>query len=151
MKILSFIVCEDVIRDVDSDRVTLVNVMEQLTSTSYPFFLPKLAIFIFLEKENSEQDINGNVLLKNNDSIIFNHEIVFSFTEKDRARLLLKFNGLAVTAPGELYAEFILKDQTKSTFIIPLHQKAATKISNTASVEEVAETKNAKKSSSSNE
>jgi hypothetical protein len=102
MKILNFILCEDIIRDAESDRISFINITEQLVSIAYPILLPKIGIFMFLEKENQEVTVSGEILIKNNDNTLAKNSLILSFSEKDKARVMIKFNGIAIPEPGNL-------------------------------------------------
>ena len=123
MKILNFILCEDIIRDAESDRISLINITEQLVSIAYPFLLPKIGIFMFLEKENQEVTVSGEILIKNNDNTLAKNSLILSFSEKDKARVMIKFNGIAIPEPGNLTVDVLLNGETRSSVSIPVFQK----------------------------
>jgi len=123
MKILNFVACEDVIRDAETDKVSLINIIEQINSIGFPALQAKMAVFIFIEKEGDEKIIDGNIIIKNNDRVLFKNVVSLDFVPKDRIRVIFKINGVAIYEAGELAIEFIYGEKSDK-LIIPLAQQA---------------------------
>jgi hypothetical protein len=108
MKILGSILCEDIIRDAESDKVSLLNIFDGLNAIGLPFFLQKLALFISIDKDEQKgTSIEAILEIKNNERLIFNEKIIVGVDEKARARLLIKLNGIMIYEAGVLIVNLI--------------------------------------------
>jgi len=76
-----------------------------------------------LEKENQEVTVSGEILIKNNDNTLAKNSLILSFSEKDKARVMIKFNGIAIPEPGNLTVDVLLNGETRSSVSIPVFQK----------------------------
>lgn len=128
MKVIAHICSEDVIRDVETNAVSLVNLLEEINAAGFPIFIPKLVVFLLLEKEGNEANVqNGNLKLKNNDKVLFSINVAFNFDGKTRTRNIIKINGLAMPTPGVFTTEFsigthLLSSQSVQCNLVPSSQ-----------------------------
>lgn len=122
MKLNSFIICEDVIRDINTDLVSLINICERVKVTSLPVFLHKLAIYIVFERSEMEsvtQVFTGTMILKNNQNIIEKKDINFSIP-KQRVRLISRFQGIALNEEGDFNVTIEMVGHFVNVFSIPV-------------------------------
>lgn len=121
MKILSFVIAEEIIRDVDSDKITLVNVVEQLNAVSFPVFLSKCSAFLYLEREEEgDKEIEATVKFILNEKVLLNSPIKFSFKDKNRTRVLIKINGVVFNEEGNFKAELAIGEQKFTSYAVSL-------------------------------
>lgn len=107
MKVITHICCEDIIRDAETNSISIINLIEDINAEGFPAFIPKLAIFALIEKESGDPETSqGQIKLKNNDNVLFTFDIQYGFENKPRTRNIIKFNGLAVPSPGHFTTEF---------------------------------------------
>jgi hypothetical protein len=107
MKVLTHLCSEDIIRDAETNSISVINVIEDINAEGFPAFIPKLAIFALIEKEAGDAETTeGQITLKNNDKVLFTFDIQFGFDGKPRTRNIVKFNGVAIPTPGKFITEF---------------------------------------------
>ena len=123
MKVLNCILCEDIIRDVETDRVTIINTIEEINAIGFPLFLQKLCCFVSLDKEGIDiQSFDGKLIIKNNDKTLVDMSAKIVFLEKPRARVMIKLAGIPIYEPGILVVEMLESEKIFLNYNIPINQ-----------------------------
>ena len=127
MEIISIICCESVIRDIETNNITLVNLIEGISVEALPLLIPKFSIFVSSSNEEINKIFDVDLEVKNNEIIIHRGSIKINFETNNNSRNIIRFNSLFIPTAGKLHIS-ILKDGTliKETTIEVLARKFAT-------------------------
>jgi hypothetical protein len=120
MKPITIICSEGIIRDGDSNQITLYNLVEEINAISFPVFIHKFSIFLLVEKEESDPE-NSNIILKilNNERELFTQSIKTDFKGKKRMRTNIHLGGLAVFEVGDIIIQFNYNESFFCDYKIP--------------------------------
>jgi len=124
MKLLSLIAAESVIRDINTDSVSLINILESIEVTGFPISIYKIAVYaVFMrEDENLTNVFSGSLTLYNNETVIEKKEINFSIP-KARIRMISRFQGLVLSEVGVLRVQIEIPGKIDQAVIIPIIKK----------------------------
>ena len=104
MKVIGLFVAENVIIDQRTNKLSLVNVFENLESEGFPLFIPGLNLVLLGERDPADADgipihfavsLGGRALLEAEGRVLFQPGV-------KRARCILTVGGLVVPEPGTL-------------------------------------------------
>lgn len=113
MKINIALSCEDIIRDAETNSISIHNIIEELNAERIPFIIPKFAIFYLIEKEEGDnEEEKAKLVIKNGDKDLQTFPISIGFQDKIRNRNIIKIGGLPISVPGELSVELKKEDDT---------------------------------------
>lgn len=131
MKAIACICCESIIRDAETNAISLINVIDEIVSQGAPIFLPRFAIFLLSEKEESDTGSNALQMTISVDAIeLMRVDLAVNFeTEQTgrRNRTNIRVGGLLVPNGGDLSIRFlasgkIYAEQTLPVRVIPMAQ-----------------------------
>jgi hypothetical protein len=89
--------------DIQTQKISLFNLFEEIHSVSYPVFIQSLSLAISLEKDRTDEDTNKILFrVSIGEDEIFKIESDILFSQRKRARALTVINGLIVPRPGVL-------------------------------------------------
>ena len=101
---------EGVVRDAETNNVSVFNILEQISSQTFPMLVQKVAVLNILSKDNEDKDefelflrfvCNQDELMKKPFRVMFGN--------KQRTRSVFQINGLVIPEPGKF--EFQLLDK----------------------------------------
>lgn len=102
------IVGENIIKDAESNNISVINILEDISAESFPILIQKMAILIYFEKESHDDDKPTLVLkVSNNNKILVEHTIKADFRGKNKNRNIIKFGGILFPEPGDAKFEII--------------------------------------------
>ncbi|MCW3109623.1 MAG: hypothetical protein JWQ09_4129, partial [Segetibacter sp.] len=81
MRVTKIICGENVIRDAETGQITVYNLLDDISSPSYPLLIPRFSIYFFSEREDDEEPLQFITL-----SILINGDLLF----KDRVQINFK-------------------------------------------------------------
>lgn len=130
MKPLLHVCCSEIIRDAETNAISLINVLEEINGLGFPLLIPQFCIHLLSEREEREAN-TYEVRLKilNNETEVFSGDVKIDFQDKLRTRNNIKFAGFAVMLPGKLHVRFENDGKIFSEIILPARQISA-KITN---------------------
>lgn len=121
MKILINLCCEDIIRDADTNTISIHNIIEELNVESIPFIIPRFSVLYLIQREaGDEANSEKSLLLKIGDKEIKSFPIPINFEDKERTRNVIKIGGLPISLPGMLTVELNDGETVLSTISIPI-------------------------------
>lgn len=108
MKSNIMLVSKGVSIDQKTNNATIYNIIETLSSKSFPIFSPEMYVFVLLEKKDSEES-NFNCILQifNNRQKLLQIEVHPDFKRSKRNRTVIRIGGFAIPSPGELIFKFV--------------------------------------------
>lgn len=103
MKCIFSFCAEGIIRDIQTNAISVFNIFEEVNAQGFPVFIPKIFFFCLLERKNDEPEKSDfKVKVINNKQILAEVNLPADFQNKLRNRLIVEFGGLALNEPGEL-------------------------------------------------
>jgi len=110
-----------VVRDAETNNISIFNLIERISAASFPFFIPHIAFFNLLEKDAGDESIlNAIVRVKNNDQIIFSFPVRADFQTSERNRCTVNLEGLTVSSAGQLIFELLVADNLIGSYEIKI-------------------------------
>lgn len=97
------ICAENVILDVQTNSISVINILEDITPAGFPFFIPRFSLVHFLERDPIDPpsiQINIKIILES--ETIFDMNQDANFQDKLRTRSMLTLGGLPIQRPGTL-------------------------------------------------
>lgn len=121
MKTIISLCSEDIIRDADTNSISIHNIIEELNVESIPFIIPKLSLFYLFQKEKGDENKYETTLtLKIGEKELQTFKIPINFQGKERTRNTIKIGGLPISLPGYLTVELKHSNNTLSELSIPI-------------------------------
>ena len=112
VKINLLIPAKGVIRDANTNTISIFSIIEEIKAQGFPLFITELYIYFHLIKEKNDSDkFKTNLLVLNNEEEIFKYSITSNFQGQDKNNTTIRLNGLAIKNPGML--KFIIKSGSK--------------------------------------
>lgn len=121
MKLLMLAVAERAIRDGDTDRMSLVDIIDSVGADSFPHLLDELALLtIYHNSEKGPEDDKVVVTLKNNDEELTSQEQVIHFGDRIGNRTVTRVSGIVLSKPGTFTVEIRHNDIELGSWSIPV-------------------------------
>lgn len=111
-----FVVSEDLSVDQQTNRLSLFNVLEQISGTNFPLVLKSFAAITLWVKEAADEDRDFQCMLR----IIMPNGRQHNFTSNfkfvaRRHRVVQRFEGFPIDEPGILRFEVLLNGEPKAS------------------------------------
>ncbi len=108
---LKLLLCADtVIRDAQTNNISIINLYEDLSPEAFPSLLPHFMVLVLFEREIIDPNIlSFELQVVLNQQEIFKTKIDATFQDKIRTRNIIFFNGFPLNTHGLL--EIIVKDE----------------------------------------
>lgn len=114
---------ESVVRDADTNLISIFNVFEELTVPAFPVALAKLSVLFILERDSSDPDqVECIAVLLNGEREINRVQITADFEDKPRTRVIIVAQGLVIENPGTLILQLIYNDHVVNNWRILVQQ-----------------------------
>ncbi|MBV6493791.1 MAG: hypothetical protein LDLANPLL_01814 [Turneriella sp.] len=124
MKIRNFLISERVIRDIGTNNISLINILENISAPRFPIAINQLFIYFQLAKtEDAEKDLqkieNIQMQIFMDSEIINESTVAFDFFGRESATGIMNVGGLLLKKPGTLRFQFSLEGKfTESCDVI---------------------------------
>lgn len=116
------IVAEGVIRDVQTNSISIYNILEGLTAQGFPLFIQKITFFTLWEKEqNDPEQYNTTFTIELDEEPLMSQSIDIDFQGRLRNRSMVSINGLVVPKPGNLLFSMKLVDGPEAKYEVLVH------------------------------
>jgi hypothetical protein len=100
---------EVLIRDADENKVTAVNILDDLLASGFPLALPKLCVLSIVEREPGDpQRIRATMRVVSGEREVMNTDIDIDFQGKTLARTIVVIGNVIVPAPGVLACSLVI-------------------------------------------
>jgi hypothetical protein len=94
---------ESVVRDVESNRMSIFNIFEGFKSHGFPIGFPKYACFFFLAREEGDNvTFEASLGFHLNESSLKDFPVNVNFEDKMNTRVVINVLGLVIPGPGIL-------------------------------------------------
>ncbi len=121
MELRLLLCCETSVVDARSNNLSVVNIVEELSSPSFPVVVPKLSVIILLARQEDEpQLVSARLRLALADQTLFERGLELSFQYRTRVRQLVDMHGLVLPSPGTLRVSLFVGDQEMGRWLIEI-------------------------------
>lgn len=123
-----------VIVDSVTNQVSIVDLYEQLRTSSFPVLVPRMTLLFYVSRESGDperQDLKLKCELA--EKVIFEVNVHLDFKGEDSTRIVLGVDGLTLNEPGLLKAKLMAKDHELGVLDL-LIQKATSTSTNSANL-----------------
>jgi hypothetical protein len=104
-----------------SNRLSIFNVMEGISSPSFPVWLSEISFIVVLRKENDEAaNLRARCQVRIGDNIISDSEVAVDFGPNNDARQIVNFQGLPLPSPGDLVFRLLLPNDQEAAVTLPV-------------------------------
>lgn len=104
-----FLVADRVIKDSETNNLSIINILDDITAEAYPLLIHKLTIVSFVTKEKENDKVTLGFKVLNNDTKIIEHQIKVDFRGKNKTRAIIQLGVLPIQEAGQIH--FILTDE----------------------------------------
>jgi hypothetical protein len=112
MELLEVVVAQSVVRDADTNYISLFNILDEMNSPTFPTVVPSLGMLTIFERIGDEEDPAAvQVRMRINDQVLHVTPLAVAFQGRARTRAILTVHGLVLTAPGNLVFEVLMNNQ----------------------------------------
>lgn len=119
MKTLISLCCDDIIRDAETNSISIHSIVEEISGEGFPMVFPRFCIFYLFQKETGDINSKGHTLIISLDEKeLHKLPLIIDFQEKEKCRNIIKIGGFAFLNPGMLKIE--LKDEDRLLSLIEL-------------------------------
>ena len=106
------VLCENIVRDGDTNTVSLISLIEQLHSPAFPLFLHKVGALISLLREEGDPDnVQLTMRMLIDDREVFRNNVQVGFQGRRQTRAIFRFNGIIIPNPGHGRIEFRIEER----------------------------------------
>jgi len=97
------LLAQGVVRDAETNNVSIFNILEEVKAKSFPVFIPEVACFAYLVNDAEAPGVVENELVVTlGDDELLRTPVTSDFQGKHRNRLTVKIGGLPLPHPGVL-------------------------------------------------
>jgi hypothetical protein len=113
------LVAETVIRDTETDQVSIISLFEGVSAERFPLFIPKLTVLVMLERDASDPpDGASRLTVSLGSRALASGEIQLDFGAKLRNRVIINFSGLLIPEPGAVSFAFGIRESEVARTIV---------------------------------
>lgn len=110
---------ERVIRDAESNSITVVNLLEDFASPGFPLFIQNMCLFALTERqEDDAQDHQFLFKIHLNDNELVSLEVQSKFGDKLRHRNIINVSGFVIPNPGQLKLSLFHEDKEVAEYLM---------------------------------
>ena len=95
---------EGVVRDAESNTVSVYNIFEEIRSATFPVIIPKMFILLITQRDPTQDPPApaASIRIQLDNDLLDETDMEVNFQDKSRNRFILGVGGLAITRPGTL-------------------------------------------------
>ncbi|WP_156309717.1 hypothetical protein [Novosphingobium sp. AAP93] len=111
--------------DANTNRVSLINIHDELSSPQFPFLIPLFSVLAITKKEDGEDD-EGSCAIRVSlgDQTVLDAPILVNYQGADIHRSMLGLHGLVITGPGTLKVQLLHNEAEIGEWQISVKQLA---------------------------
>ena len=113
---------ETIIRDAETNSISIINVLEELPGHGFPLLMPKLScLFMFRRNADDPSELDGQITFKIDDEHIISGPIHVNFQGGLRHRQIVVMRGFVIARPGIVRAAVVFEDRELGAWEIHAH------------------------------
>lgn len=102
-----------VIRDAETNSISVFRIIEEFRSSNFPIFVHELAFFAsFIRDDDDPTSMDNTLRLRIEDVVLIPIPVTSNFEDKKANRLIVSINALLLPQPGLFTAELQSQDGT---------------------------------------
>ena len=123
MKTILIACAESTLLDANSNRVSLINVHDELASPQFPFLLPLFSVLAVTKKDNNDEDEGScTVRISLGDQTVLDAPVLVNYQGGEIHRSILGLHGLVIAGPGTLKVQLLHEEAEIGLWEIPVKQ-----------------------------
>lgn len=131
MKVVLLVCAESTLLDANSNRVSLINVYDEISSPQFPFLTPLFSVLAVTQKDDDEEDeCSCNVRISLDDNEIFVAPVLINYQGTELHRTIIGLQGLVISGPGTLKIQLLFDGAEIGDWNIPVKQLAPSMVVN---------------------
>ncbi len=112
---------ESVIRDAETNRMSVINLTENIAAQSFPAFIPKISVLgVFTREQGDAQRATLRLTGKIGTTELINTDCNLNFEDKTTTRFMVAILGFALIGPGKLVFTFFEAKKKLGSLEIPI-------------------------------
>lgn len=112
---------DTVLRDADTNAITVVSLFEGILPVGLPVFLQRLVFAVFWEREATDPArVEGRFTATIGGDALITQQLFVDFAEHLRSRSFVRLNGLLIPRPGTLALRIALDGGIASEYSFPI-------------------------------
>lgn len=125
MKTVLLACAESTLLDANTNRVSLINVHDEIGSPQFPFLIPIFSVLAITKKDEGEDDEGTcSIKISLDDQIILDAPVLVNYQGGEIHRSMLGLQGLVITGPGILKVILLHENVEIGEWQIPIKQLA---------------------------
>jgi hypothetical protein len=118
-----FLCAQTIIRDAETNNLSLINLLEDITTETLPALLPNFGVLITFERDSGDAPIlTGTLNITLNDEPIFDHGLTVNFLELSRTRQMINISSFPLPKPGLIKLKFEAENKVEATYFIRINE-----------------------------
>lgn len=131
MKIILLACADSVLLDANTNRVSLINIHDEISSPQFPFLIPLFSVLAVTKKEDGEADEGAcTIRISLGDQTVLVAPVLMNYQGAEIHRSMLGLHGLVITGPGTLRVQLLHNEEEIGVWQIPVKQLAPTIVVN---------------------
>ena len=127
----SIMLCADrVIRDAQSNAISVINILEEITPEGLPIFIQRFMIYAFLHRdpESDPSKVRCQILITIGTNRLVEHDLEIDFQGKKNNRTIVDIGGLVIPASGRLETSLSYDGSKLNSFGFEIREPRSTKV-----------------------
>lgn len=125
MKTILLACAESTLLDANTNRVSLINIHDELSSPQFPFLVPLFSVLAVTKNEGGEADEGScTIRISLGDQTVLDAPVLVNYQGGDIHRSMLGLHGLVITGPGMLRVQLLHNEAEIGEWQIPVKQLA---------------------------
>jgi len=124
-----------VIRDFDENRISVIDLLEDITVPALPVVIPRLSLIWAISRDAGDpEDYTGRIVLKMNDQVLMETPVQVNFQGATVTRATAVIGGLALQLPGQFEVVWSIPDELEARYcaVISSQPHVATNVEGSA-------------------
>ncbi len=118
------IIAKTAIRDMETNNISLINILEQINASAFPLFLPEAHIVgVFIKEEGDDKEIGCELVVSVGAVQLMSTTIDLDFTNSNSCRIIMHINALPIPGPGEMKVKLNHGDNLIGTYTVNVLQR----------------------------
>jgi hypothetical protein len=114
---------ESVVRDAETNAVSVFNIFEEIGAPAFPVIVPKLSVlFLFERAEGGPERVDSHLVFSLNETELARFPFDVDFQGKPRTRLIVTVGGAQIPEPGMFMVSVFWRDMQMGSWRMPVHQ-----------------------------
>lgn len=123
MKTILLACAESALLDANTNRVSLINIHDELSSPQFPFLIPLFSVLAVTKRENDEEDeCSCSIRISLGEQTILDAPVLVNYQGGDIHRSIVGLHGLVITGPGTLRIQLLHNALEIGEWQIPVKQ-----------------------------